>query len=287
MSARLGPPPVHNRFLAVARAGSDRLNRIVSRRLGRTLKIQLNSEYPKAGGSWFGKMAAEIMQVPCPEHSIFPVGCACVLHNHWPWRRGYDRAWYLRRDGRDSMVSFYFHRMREMEAGNPVALRRFGPLYDRILGRGFDPQDSRGNMRAFIEGEFAQPMDARQNWRDHVMSWHDGGRGRPGVMYLSYEELLEDPRSVLRAAVEHATGAPPDDWVVDLTVEKYSMARQTGGRAKGEEDRSSFIRKGVAGDWVNHFDRDAARTFDRLAGDALVALGYEADRDWVDRYELP
>ena len=64
------------------------------------------------------------------------------------------------------------------------------------------------------------------------------------------------------------------------------MARQTGGRKAGEEDRGSFIRKGVAGDWVNHFGPTAARRFDELAGDALVAVGYEEDRDWVDRYDL-
>ena len=64
------------------------------------------------------------------------------------------------------------------------------------------------------------------------------------------------------------------------------MARQTG-RAPGAEDRGSFIRKGVAGDWVNHFTRETAELFDELAGDALVALGYESDRGWADRYDLP
>ena len=54
------------------------------------------------------------------------------------------------------------------------------------------------------------------------------------------------------------TGQEPDPWVVNQTVDKYDMKRQTGGRAAGVEDRSSFIRKGVAGDWVNHFSRASA-----------------------------
>ncbi len=43
------------------------------------------------------------------------------------------------------------------------------------------------------------------------------------------------------------------------------MARQTG-RKPGQEDITQHTRKGIA-------------------GDALVMLGYEQDRNWVDKYE--
>ena len=282
----MGFAPVQNRLVVAMRSASNRINRVIAARYGRTLNLHLDCEYPKAGGTWFGKMASEVLQIPYPEHNVFPIGCACVLHNHWQWRPGLEKAWYLRRDGRDVMVSFYFHRMREIKAGNPTVLRRFGPTYDRIFGTGYDPDDTRRNLGPFIEHEFANPRDARSNWRDHVMQWHDGGRGRPGITYLSYEELVADTEGTLSGSIESVTGNRPDEWVVRQTVEKYSMARQTGGRKAGDEDRESFIRKGVAGDWVNHFGPTAARRFDDLAGDALVAVGYEPDRDWIDRYDL-
>ena len=282
----MGPAAAQSRLMVAMRSASDRINRVIAARYGRTLNLHLDCEYPKAGGTWFGKMASEILQIPYPEHNVFPIGCACVLHNHWQWRPGLENAWYLRRDGRDVMVSFYFHRMREIKAGNTTALRRYGPTYDRIFGAGYDPDDTRRNLGPFIEHEFANPRDARTNWRDHVMQWHDGGRGRPGVTYLSYEELVGDTEGTLSASIESVTGNRPDEWVVRQTVEKYSMARQTGGRKAGDEDRESFIRKGIAGDWVNHFGPTAARRFDDLAGDALVAVGYEPDRDWIDRYDL-
>ena len=285
-NARMGFAPVQNRLVVAMRSASNRINRVIAARYGRTLDLHLDCEYPKAGGTWFGKMASEVLQIPYPEHNVFPIGCACVLHNHWQWRPGLEKAWYLRRDGRDVMVSFYFHRMREIKAGNPTVLRRFGPTYDRIFGAGYDPDDTRRNLGPFIEHEFANPRDARSNWRDHVMQWHDGGRGRPGITYLSYEELVADTEGTLSGSIESVTGNRPDEWVVRQTVEKYSMARQTGGRKAGDEDRESFIRKGVAGDWVNHFGPTAARRFDDLAGDALVAVGYEPDRDWIDRYDL-
>ena len=282
----MGPAAAQSRLMVAMRSASDRINRVIAARYGRTLNLHLDCEYPKAGGTWFGKMASEILQIPYPEHNVFPIGCACVLHNHWQWRPGLENAWYLRRDGRDVMVSFYFHRMREIKAGNTTALRRYGPTYDRIFGAGYDPDDTRRNLGPFIEHEFANPRDARTNWRDHVMQWHDGGRGRPGVTYLSYEELVGDTEGTLSTSIESVTGNRPDEWVVRQTVEKYSMARQTGGRKAGDEDRESFIRKGIAGDWVNHFGPTAARRFDDLAGDALVAVGYEPDRDWIDRYDL-
>ena len=62
------------------------------------------------------------------------------------------------------------------------------------------------------------------------------------------------------------------------------MVRQSG-RRPGEEDVTQHIRKGVAGDWLNHFTRASAELFNDLAGDVLVTLGYEQDRNWVDRYE--
>ena len=64
------------------------------------------------------------------------------------------------------------------------------------------------------------------------------------------------------------------------------MSRQTGGRKAGDEDRSSFIRKGVAGDWVNHFTKDTSKLFQELAGDALLALGYEKDPEWWKRLDV-
>lgn len=44
---------------------------------------------------------------------------------------------------------------------------------------------------------------------------------------------------------------------------------------------SSTFRKGEIGDWRNHFTDDHRREFARVAGDLLIALGYEDDTDWV------
>ena len=50
--------------------------------------------------------------------------------------------------------------------------------------------------------------------------------------------------------------------------------RFSGGRLRGDEDRASHFRKGVAGDWRDHFDEEAVRSFEAQAGGLLRDLGY-------------
>ena len=43
---------------------------------------------------------------------------------------------------------------------------------------------------------------------------------------------------------------------------------------------SLTYRKGIIGDWQNHFTEDHRRVFKRVAGDILIRLGYEKNGDW-------
>ena len=52
-------------------------------------------------------------------------------------------------------------------------------------------------------------------------------------------------------------------------------------RESGVENRSSHLRKGVAGDWQNYFNAESREIFDYYAGHHLIRLGYEEDRSWV------
>ena len=54
----------------------------------------------------------------------------------------------------------------------------------------------------------------------------------------------------------------------------------TGGRKRGQEDVASHERKGIAGDWRNHFTPKVAAAFRSRYGSLLVATGYERDERW-------
>jgi len=52
----------------------------------------------------------------------------------------------------------------------------------------------------------------------------------------------------------------------------------SGGRSAGEEDRASFFRKGVAGDWRNWLTLEQERAVRECADGLLGRLGYTKDQ---------
>lgn len=67
---------------------------------------------------------------------------------------------------------------------------------------------------------------------------------------------------------------------VERIVTKHSFSNMTDGRKRGQEDRTSHYRKGVPGDWKNHFNNEHVRLFKKRYNDLLVKLGYESSEDW-------
>ncbi len=257
--------------------------RFIAARWGASFPFHLICEYPKSGGTWLGKMVADVLQLPYPTGSRLPIAMRAVIHNHWPYDARFRNVFYLARDGRDVMVSLYFFRLRRLASGGGPNEAKYAKIYDRLLGPGYDANDTQRNLPRFIEHEFTRPGGGTKlNWAQHILSWRRDDR--PDIAFLTYEQLLSDCAGALSRALAHVTHAQPDPWRIAAAVDKYSMARQTQ-RKPGEEDRKSFIRKGVAGDWKNHFTADAATLFRDLAGDALVAAGYEPDRDWPGRFQ--
>ena len=72
-----------------------------------------------------------------------------------------------------------------------------------------------------------------------------------------------------------------DEAAVADCVSRFSFQNVTG-RQPGQEDPADFCRKGVVGDWKEKFTQEAREVFDHHAGQALIDLGYEQDRAWVD-----
>lgn len=97
------------------------------------------------------------------------------------------------------------------------------------------------------------------------------------VFTCSYESLLEDGAATV-AGLLRFLGLPADEHVSAML--RYSSISFMTGRRPGDEDRGSFYRKGVRGDWRNHFTDEDKRQFKEIAGDLLIELGYEHDGDW-------
>jgi hypothetical protein len=58
------------------------------------------------------------------------------------------------------------------------------------------------------------------------------------------------------------------------------FAKKAEGRQHGQENLMSHYRKGVPGDWVNHFNAEHREYFKDHYNDLLLKLGYETSSDW-------
>lgn len=159
------------------------------------------------------------------------------------------RVLFLFRDGRDFIVSDAFHNLRkgriqgdpESETFWDAAIERRAPYW--------------ANMVTEILPRF------REIYRGNLFE-------------LRYEDLLEPGKGqeITRQAFLF-WGLDPA--YADEAWKENSFNRLSGGRRPGQEDRDSFFRKGISGDWRNYFSSDNLESFLKIAGDGLNALGYE------------
>ena len=95
----------------------------------------------------------------------------------------------------------------------------------------------------------------------------------PDLLYsLRYEEMIGDPVGEARK-IYRFLGVRHDDAVVGQVVKTTSFEAQSG-RKPGEEHPTSFLRKGVAGDWIGRLEDSALQALDEACGDLMHQYGY-------------
>ncbi len=224
------------------------------------------NEYPKSGGSWLSQLLSETLQLPYPRNRL-PMVRSCLMQCHILNPTGMKNVVVIWRDGRDIMVSFYNHLLIGHEFGDAEHVAKNA----RLLGIR-DPDNIRENLPRFIEGLMTNVVGPSFTWPEFVDRWH----GRTGVIETRYEDLLLDPKAEIGKIVVALQRDLPSESRIDKIVENYSFQAQSG-RESGTEKKGSFLRKGVAGDWVNQFSPDACEVFNHYAGHALDTLGYTRD----------
>jgi hypothetical protein len=154
---------------------------------------------------------------------------------------------HIIRDGRDVCVSGWFHNQRK-------GGQRFAQLFP--------------TLNHYIE------YTVRQHWAAYIERARAFGRQFPDrYIELRYEDLHAQPE-VKIADMLRFLGVDADDGSVALCAAAGSFEALAEGRTRGDEDTQSFFRKGVIGDWQNHFDASNDATFMRHGGALLAELGY-------------
>jgi hypothetical protein len=228
----------------------------------------------KAGSQWIHKILNQcggerVVKPLVSQEQVF----------HWPIRRGgiYPTVYASRqrlekvalppdcrrfvviRDLRDTLVSAY------------VSFRNVHPLLDAYFA------GLRGSLTTTdTEDGLVFLMD---NWLFECaviqLSWIEAGEP-----ILKYEDLLGRDVELMEETLIDRCGLEIDRARLRQIVLANRFDRLTFGRSRGQEDVTAHERKGVAGDWRNHFTPRVRDAFKARFGGVLVVAGYEKDLDW-------
>lgn len=241
------------------------------------LPVYIVTEYQKSGGSWVGQMLSEYLDIPFPRNR-YPVLSKSVNHGHLLPKRTMKNVLCVFRDGRDTMVSSYYHMLFESDKNVK------GLVAKCRADLGFEDYNNiKENLPVFIEYLFTRHhmrsllRPNQFTWREFVDSWW----GLENVVKVKYEDLITDCVSEMERVLKEITTSDVCLDRLSEVVNKYSFENQSKRKA-GVEDVNSFLRKGQPGDWKEKFNLAAAEAFNHFAGDQLISLGYELDSQWVE-----
>ena len=234
------------------------------------MKLYIVNEFPKSGGTWLSQMLSEALGIPYPRNRL-PMLRSSIIQGHYLKSWNMSNVVVIWRDGRDLTVSQYYHCLFENEIGNKILVNR---TRKNLMFNNYN--NIRENMPQFINYTFALKSSPRFSWSDFAEAWYKLNN----AVHVKYEDLLKDTTGELIRVVKKLSGNELFVGKARDIAEKYSFEKLSG-RKQGQENKFRFLRKGIAGDWKNYFNKEARELFDFYAGDQLLKLGYEKDRSWV------
>jgi len=204
------------------------------------LKDLLRTAVGLSFARWVGDTDVKAIGEKTPEHAL----CMNPLAECFP----NAKFIHITRDGRDVCVSGWFHNQRKP-----------GPDFNKRFP----------DLNTYIQ------YTVKQHWTPYIQHAQHFGQQHPQRYHeLRYEDLHNDPAGQTKKLLNFL-GIDDSDPYTDACLAAGSFKNLTQGRTRGEEDKSSFFRKGVIGDWQNHFDQSNIATYNLAAGELPTKLGYK------------
>lgn len=233
--------------------------------------------YIKSGTNWLCNMISSTLDLPVLEpwnlHWTATKPCVFHMHRFIPLNSIRRRTVYLMRDGRDTLISLYFQLARFSDNQSQMK-NEFETQYDKNL----TAENIIENLPDFIK-YMSNCNIATMDYCIHIENWK---KHEDKYITLRYEDMLNDAEKSLSYAISKLTKLPVDSDKIKQAVEANSFQNVTN-RKPGEADATSFVRKGISGDWRNYFTAEAAHIYDKYAGKTLLMTGYETDPNWADK----
>lgn len=165
------------------------------------------------------------------------------------------------RDLRDVCVSRYFHYKSAPD-------NHYYPLYQRL------PQQEAFDHTIEI---------MRTQFLPWIQGWREAARRMPGqICEVRYEQLWSDTRNELERVLGFFGIRAPESFFENALATKISAPKDL---KESLGDRTRFVkrntaRKGGTGGWREYFTESQKEAFKKFAGDFLIELGYEKDKNW-------
>jgi hypothetical protein len=167
------------------------------------------------------------------------------------------KAFFLMRDPRDVVVSWYFSsKLSHQPQGDIKRIRQELSQLSQSDG-----------LRYSIDYLADFGLFAAQR------SWVNATSLDANILLMRYEDLIgAEQLEHVERLMQHCDIRIPRGDLVKLLAE-HSF-QELSGRERGVEDTRAHYRKGVAGDWRNHFDDSVSRHFDQVVGDLIRVWNY-------------
>lgn len=234
------------------------------------------NEYPKSGGTWLKFMLADTLNLP-PWIKNKPVWGSCIAQGHWLHLKGKPIKVVLFRDGRDVMVSLYYHTFFKNEFRTNKLLEITRSEYNFS-----DFNNIKENLLPFMKKIYDSPQAPNFTWKQFINTWID----QPGVTYCRYEDLRSNtPQELQRLFNEITDNEFLSEKRAKEISDKYSLKNMKKNfhdlhllKKDNQGVQTNFIRKGQAGGWGDSFTDEALDWFEHNNKKELLKLGYSLGR---------
>jgi hypothetical protein len=220
------------------------------------MKEVIVNAFPKSGVTWLLHLVCDLLEASQQDvPQMLPLSYGHPVSGEWVVRKAHYPYWeqaiphlkgktvvLTQRDPRDVVVSAMFYRKTTDldEAINVMVKSKYVDYLESWL----KPVEPLKVKKLII---------TRYEWLNHSQA----ASQLSGIIYNLTENWLKDDR--IQEAIDRQSFP--------------NMVKQLGG------DRH-FMRKGVVGDWRNHFNQEQAKRFNAHFGQFMLEQGYVDDLEW-------
>ena len=227
------------------------------------------TEFPKSGGTWFCQMLSEIIGLPFPRNENLKFSPS-ILHGHYISNNNSSCPIHILRDGRDVMISAYYYFLLNQDTPNWVRQKWRARMPQKRF------ENIKENLPDFLYVFFKHYRVGFNNvrWDQFVKKY----LLNDAVLTVKYEDLSKDPETSILKSLNWLKISVEVSRIRN-SIDKYKFTNQIE-KVSGQMNTNTFLRKGIVGDWKNHFTTRSAEIFNLHAGDALIIAGYEKNSEW-------